>query len=290
MKQVCVAVIVLLSVTGCQKSTEDTKSTSAATTTSSSGNLEVSVNFTGLVTHVLGPIQKAVVVKAPDHLHRIKIVGASQAAGEVVQQINGECHPDSCIFILNFMSLQLLNVNRQPLTDDLKADRSFLTLVPDLGDMNASAYSVANLTREAKGEILAGSAISWGTFDLHGGNASSEPMACRGKITGLGDFRQFPKVTTVKYTLSGPGILRVTDAQGHKYDIPLEGPAVSIDVNNNNPASHHSDFDHFAKLSMVPANLPQFVNETSEACKKAIGEQNGVPGCHDSRLAMGTLK
>jgi hypothetical protein len=300
MKHTCVAAALVFLIsckqapeTSNQTAADTSASTSAGTTTTTApAETQVSVDFTGLVAHVLGPYQKAVIINAPDHDRTVRIAGVSKGANDVVKQIGGECIPD-CTFKVNYMSMQLLDGQGKALTGDLtNSDKTFVTLVPDLGDLAASAYEEANLTPEAKGEVKEGSKISWGTFDLHGGDAHSDPMPCQGRImTGSRTVRPFPKVTTVKFKVAGPAVLRITDAMKKTYDVPLEGPMVAIKIENNEPGSHESDFDQYAKLSTAKFTLPKIEIDKPEQCMKSnVGEQNGIPGCHDTRVSLGTLK
>ena len=296
MKRLCVAVAVLLSVVACKQengTTDTTASTDSAptnTTAVAQTSIDVAVHFKGLVAHVLGPYQKSVVLNAANHNRDIKITGAAASQEENCKKLQGGwTAAGTCEFPINYMSLQLMDGTQKAMSGDLKAaDTTFASLVPDLNEIDKTAFTDANLTPEAKGEIVDGSKISWGTFDLHGGVATSEAMPCQGRI-GSGQVRRFPISTTVKYTVAGPAVLRVMTANKETVDIALQGPIVSIDINNNDDDSHQSDFDTYKNLSKLVPTLPAVRQESSQECGGGHPTpQNGVPGCHDARVSLGT--
>jgi hypothetical protein len=292
MKHACLVIAALLVTFGCGRS-ERAKQEGATSSATATADVTATVTFAGLITHVLGSHQRAVIVYAADHPREITISGISDDGKKIVQEkLGGEC-PGACSFKLNYMSLQLLDGKGKTLTGNLTShDGTFTSLVPNLYDLDKTAFDDTNIAPEVIGDVKYGSQISWGYFDLHGADASTSALPCRGRFNQTGSFMEFPAKTTMKFALAGGGTLRVgaakADGMTDTYDIALVGSNVGIDVNNN-IQSGKSHFHEYRKLSTAPQiNLPPVqLEEQTAACKAAIGPFGGVPGCTCTKIAIG---
>lgn len=265
---------------------------SSASVSDTSQDVDATIKFSGLITYVLGPYQRAVVVYTTTHPHTVTIRATSfqKEAEDIVKALpEGDCKPDSCSFKLQYMSLQLLEgEGKQPLDGALTwTDGTFLKLVTPLDTIDPDAFKPENLAPVVTADLEDKSTISWGFVDLHGGDAKSTALVCQGKISeNATQFEEFSAGTSVHYRpLKGRGFLRVQVA-GEKdaRDIPLTGPEVEIEVDNN-VADKKSHFHEYEKLTtLANHHLPKVVLDESAACRDAIVGRGGVPGCHDTRI------
>ncbi|HEY0371458.1 MAG TPA: hypothetical protein VGD79_05630 [Thermoanaerobaculia bacterium] len=288
----------LLLVFACDKAAVTSESVTAGSSATaarpSAKDIGVTIKFSGLITYVLGPYQRAVVVYTKTHPHKVTIHATAfkKEAEVMIKSLPGGCcGRASCSFELQYMSLQLLDVAGNALGGDLTfTDASFEDLVTPLNKIDPIAFKTGNLAPVVKGDLEKNSTISWGFVDLRGGDASSTRLDCHGKFKKAGPFSPFSGGTSVHYaTLTGGGFLRVAVAgQEAPYVIPLTGPNVTIEVDND-LKSHRSHFHEYDKLTTVTGHkLPKVILENSQACKNASEERGGVPGCHDTRINGGT--
>jgi len=296
MKRACfVAVLVLVfACTKTETTTDSAAADSAANTTTVANDVNATIDFSGLVTHVLGPYQRAVVVYSTTHPHKVTVRDTSlKTEAKTIMSAfpGGSCIDNKCSFLLQYMSLQLLNAKKEPLSGDLKyTDGTFERRVTDLDAIDPVAFTAENLAPEVTGDVKEGSTISWGYVDLRGGEATTTALPCQGRLAvqGTTGFSEFSGGTTVNYPpLAGGGFLRVIATSGGKpmtYDIPFTGPDVLIEVDNNlnSNAPHFHEYD---KLTTAAGHtLPNVVlDQQSQACRDAIGGSGGVPGCTDTR-------
>ena len=290
MKRACLVAMLLL-VFACEKNAVPS-ATDAKDTTK---DIDATITFSGLITHVLGPYQRAVVVYSTTHPHEVTIHATAfqKEAEDMIKLLpGGNCTGDSCSFKLQYMSLQLLDAKKEPLGGDLTfKDGSFERLVTQLDDIDPVAFKADNLAPAVTRAPEENSTISWGFVDLHGGDASTTALPCHGKILDTAtEFSEFSGGTSVHYKkLTGGGFLRVAVAgQKEPHDIPLTGPEIEIEVDNN-LNSKDSHFHEYDKLTTAAGHkLPTVkLDEQSPACKKVITESGGVPGCHDTRVNGG---
>lgn len=295
MKQVCLVALLLLSF-ACSKNDAVTDTSATATggatdsravageTTSdpsTASDINVTVEFRGMNTHVLGKYQRTVIVKAPKHPHEIEVPDTAGVSTIVINDLGGEC-PSTCVFDIAYMSLQLLDGSKAPLTGDLtKTDGTFDQFVTNLKDVDPVAFDESKLADDVTGAIQASSTVSWGYFDLLGGDASATALDCQGAIGNSSTFIKFPEYVTVKYTLSGGGFLRVSTTTA-THDIPLTGPNVLIKINND-VDSGMSHFHEYAKVSKDNPTMPVVVPEKTTECDNRIKGFGGVPGCVDTK-------
>lgn len=266
----------------CRQTTEST-SDAVATTSTGSSDVEASVTFSGLVTHFLDTYQRAVVVYATGHRRTVRLPITTDIKTIVEGNLGGKC-TTTCNFDVNYMSMQLLDGTKAALSGDLQsADGTFTSIVTKLSDAHSTAFDKAKLHAEATGAVTANSLISWGHFDLHGGDASATAFKCLAKFEpGTGQpFIKFPNKVTVTYKLPGGAFLRVIDSSGKQYDLPLPGPKVLIEVDND-MSTATSHFQEYAKLSTDNPTLPKIILDEEDTCKGPIIESGGVPGCSNT--------
>ncbi len=259
-----------------------TDSTSVQQRSQEEAPATIKVKFSGLITHFEGTFQRAVILKVEHHPHQL-VIPKTDAVEQALNGMQGaDCQErtGACVVVINDMSMQLLGDNQSLASELTHTDGKFESLVLDLADLDPVGFDGKQLSLDAVGPLKKNNPLSWGFFDLRGGDATARAMTCTGHIGSASappkDFAQHVKVT---YTLKRPVTLRIVDADNQRRDVPLsDGDLLEV---NNDVADTNSHFGEYRRISKAAgATLPMIFTDNPHNCLMTKG---GIPGCNDTR-------